>query len=410
MKKNITRFLLLAFAFASIGCSNNDDDQSIEVKLQEKYEIPTFTVLNITASDVGETAKYEWIMTKNPIDQVTDSIVGNSKDLRFTAIYAGSCEFTLNVNADNKTASKNTIVNVTNEAANYNPYITRIFDFDPAPGMFANDLYKDGHTKEDVMRIALGRINETSVGYPLDLGGFGGSVVVGFDHTVVNIEGKKDFRVYGGDVTNPLVPKANPPAPGLIYVAYDKNKNGKPDEDEWYEIIGSQRNKENTIKDFKITYHKKAAGESLVSTGPRDPFDDREHIFCENNQGEIFYLAKPRIKKQFYPAWATQNTLVYEGMKLDVGFAPLRPNQTTLFNSTPPEWGYVNAINSEIDIDWAVDKSGNKANLPGIDFIKVVNCVSEPMGLCQQQSSMATVFAGAGDLHILKKYNLKIKK
>jgi len=81
-----------------------------------------------------------------------------------------------------------------------------------------------------------------------------------------------------------------------------------------------------------------------------------------------------------------------------------------LFNSTFTEWGYVNAIDPDIDIDWAVDKSGNKANLPGIDFIKVVNCVSEPMGLCQQQSSMAAVFAGAGDLHILKKYNLKIKK
>ncbi|MBF4515777.1 hypothetical protein IRZ71_05460 [Flavobacterium sp. ANB] len=410
MKKNVTRFLSLAFAFAFIGCSSDNDKadenaNTIGITLQEKYETPTFTVLDITASDAGSTAKYEWIMIKNPVNQVTDSVVGNTKDLRFTPIYAGSYEFTLNVTADNKKGSKNTIVNVTNEVTNYNPYITRIFDFDPAPGMFANDIYKDGNSKEDVMKIALGRINETNVGYLLDLGGFGGSIVVGFDHTVVNVSGASDFRVYGGDITNPTVPKANPPAPGLIYVAYDKNKNGKPDADEWYEIIGSQHAKANTIKNFKVTYHKKAAGEPLVTGSAL--FLDYEHVFCENNQGETYYLARPKSKKEFYPLWATQTTISYEGLKLDVDFAAARANQTTLWNSTPPEWGYVNAVNPNIDIDWAVDKNGNKANLPGIDFIKVVNCVSEPMGLCQQQSSMATVFAGAADLHILKKYNLK---
>ncbi|KUJ62395.1 hypothetical protein AR687_08020 [Flavobacteriaceae bacterium CRH] len=408
--KNVTPILLLAFAFAFIGCSSDNDKadenaNSISITLQEKYETPTFTVLDITASDAGTNAKYEWIMIKNPVNEVTDSIVGNTKDLQFTPIYAGSYEFTLNVTADNKKGSRNTIVNVINETANYNPYITSIFDFDPAPGMFANDIYKDGNSKDDVMKTALGRINETSVGYPLDLGAFGGSIVVGFDHTVVNVSGTSDFRVYGGDVTNPTASKANPPAPGLIYVAYDKKKNGKPDADEWYEIKGSQHDKANTIKNFKVTYHKKAAGEPLVSGSAL--FLDYEHVFCENNLEETYYLARPKSKKEFYPLWATQATVSYEGLKLDVDFVAARANQTTLWYSTPPEWGYVNAINPDIDIDWAVDKDGKKANLPGINFIKVVNCVSEPMGFCQQQSSMATVFAGAADLHILKKYNLK---
>ncbi|MCR4029864.1 MULTISPECIES: PKD domain-containing protein [Flavobacterium] len=408
MKKNVTRILALAFAFAFIGCSSDDKDENanvIDITLQEKYETPTFTVLDITASDAGATAKYEWIMTKNPVNQVTDSIVGTTKDLRFTAIYAGSYEFTLNVTADNKKGSKNTIVNVTNEATNFNPYITRIFDFDPAPGMFANDLYKDGNSKEDVMKTALGRINETNIGYLVDLGGFGGSIVVGFDHTVVNVAGTSDFRIYGGDVTNPTGAKGNPPAPGLIFVAYDKNKNGKPDADEWYEIAGSQHSKSTTIKNFKVTYKKKAVGEPLVTSSAL--WTDYEHVYCENSKEDKYYLPRPRGKKEFYPLWAAQTTVSYEGLKLDVDFKTARAGQTTLWYSTPPEWGYANAINPDIDIDWAVDKNGNKANLPGIDFIKVVNCVSEPMGLCQQQSSMATVFAGAGDLHILKKYNLK---
>lgn len=97
----------------------------------------------------------------------------------------------------------------------------------------------------------------------------------------------------------------------------------------------------------------------------------------------------------------------YEGLKLDVDFKTARAGQTTLWYSTPPEWGYVNAINPDIDIDWAVDKNGNKANLPGIDFIKVVNCVSEPMGLCQQRIFYGACICRRRRSSYLKKYNLK---
>lgn len=301
MKKKLTHLLLIAFAAVFTSCSsNNDDDKAAEkiaVTLQEKYETSTFSVLNIPASAEVASPVYEWILTKNPVNQTTDSIVGNTKDLRFVPIYAGAYELTLNVTSGDKKGSKKTIVNVTNETKNYNPYITSIFDFDPAPGMFANDVYKDGFKKEDVVRTALGRINETNVGYQLDLGGFGGSIIVGFDHTVVNVSGQNDFKIYGGDLTD----KANPPAPGIIYVAYDKNGNGKPDEDEWYEIIGSQHTKANTIKNFKITYHKKAVGVPVVVSGPNDMFSDREHIFCENNSPETYYMPKSKSKKEYYP-------------------------------------------------------------------------------------------------------------
>lgn len=406
MKKNFTHLLLIAFAAVFTGCSSNDDkpeQKLIAITLQDKYETPTFSILNIPASAEVTSPVYEWVLTKNPINQTKDSIVGNAKDLRFVAVYPGAYELTLNVSSGDKKGSKKTIVNVTNEVKNYSPYITSLFDFDPAPGMFANDLYKVGFKKEDILRTALGRINETSVGYQLDLGGFGGSIIVGFDHTVVNVPGQSDFKVYGGDLSD----KENPPAPGLIYVAYDKNGNGKPDDDEWYEIIGSQHTKANTIKNFKITYHKKAAGAPVVVGGPNDMFSDREHIFCENNSPESYYMPRSKSRKEYYPLWASQTAVTYEGIKLNVDFVTARPGQAILWNFTPPKWGYANAVNPDIDIDWAVDKNGNKANLPGINFIKVVNCVSEPMGLCHQQSSMATKFAGAADLHLLKKYNLK---
>lgn len=66
----------------------------------------------------------------------------------------------------------------------------------------------------------------------------------GFDHTIVNVAGKRDFRILGNAFGANANPRPDPPfggscEPGIIMVAYDKNKNGKPDEDEWYEIRGS---------------------------------------------------------------------------------------------------------------------------------------------------------------------------
>ena len=40
----------------------------------------------------------------------------------------------------------------------------------------------------------------------ISLGGFGGYVVVGFDHTITNVTGKRDFRVLG----NAFYSAANP--------------------------------------------------------------------------------------------------------------------------------------------------------------------------------------------------------
>ncbi len=46
-------------------------------------------------------------------------------------------------------------------------------------------------------------------------------------------------------------------------VAYDKNKNGKPDDDEWYEIAGSEYFKNETLKNYNITYFKPDENKTL---------------------------------------------------------------------------------------------------------------------------------------------------
>lgn len=127
-------------------------------------------------------------------------------------------------------------------------YITKVFDFMPAVGQFTNVLpsYEEGDTQEKMNQKVLDAIGNGNRSM-ISLGGFGGYVTVGFDHTIENKPGLRDFRVLGNAFysaanPNPDAPVGGSCEPGVIMVAYDKNKNGMPDDDEWYEIAGSAHN------------------------------------------------------------------------------------------------------------------------------------------------------------------------
>lgn len=48
----------------------------------------------------------------------------------------------------------------------------------------------------------------------ITLGGFGGYVVMGFDHTIMNVAGKRDFRVLGNAFYADANPNPNAPEGG----------------------------------------------------------------------------------------------------------------------------------------------------------------------------------------------------
>lgn len=407
MKKKILYLLIPILCYGITSCSDDDknDTDSISITLEDNYNVASSKILTITPQTVAD-GSYQWILTKNPANDITDSILSTSPSLEFIALQEGAYNITLRVAKGNEGGSKDFVINVNKETSQYSPYITAMYDFVPAPGTLANDCYKeDGYTKDDVMKIALGRIDNTSVGYLLDLGSFGGSVVVGFDHTVINIPGKKDFRVYG--INEYLFNEAI--APGLIFVAYDKNGNGKPDDDEWYEIKGSNHNLDSIAENFSVIYNRPAANKPPVQIGPNDSFLDRENVYCENSTGESYYMALYKGKKELCPSWIKQDQFKFTGKKIHFNIKPSVPGQYTLWIYEPFDWGYVNAKDPDIDIDWAIDKNGNKVHLPGIDFIKVVNCVcaNDILRYGTYQTTVTTKFAGAADLHILEKYNLK---
>lgn len=282
-------------------------------------------------------------------------------------------------------------------------YINNVFDYSPAPGQYVNKIpkYEEGDTHEDMVAKAAANIVGED-GKFITLGGWGGNVTFGFDHTIINVAGKQDFRIEGNGFTNSS-------EPGIVMVSFDANGNGEPD-DEWYEIEGSANftaenevwyesalesgNDVNTYRDFEMTYFKPQVEEEKPL---------KEYIRWTNNKGEEGYKEKNNYHKQsYYPQWIKDDKITFSGIRLAQSGVD-QSGQGTYFVLKSFKYGYVdNHSNrddkSTINIDWAVDKEGNKANLPGIDFVKVYTGVDQENGWLGENSTET----GKGmDLHIL---------
>ena len=270
----------------------------------------------------------------------------------------------------------------------------------------------------------------------ITLGGWGGYVTFGFDHTIVNVKGKRDFRINGNafganDNHRPGAPFGGSCEPGIIMVGYDKNKNGKPDDDEWYEIKGSGNfsakdepwytiakkngNDVNVYRDYEMTYYRPAKEEPEIYAEPDNPLSFtiiKDYIRWKDNKNNSGYKIKNVYHKQsYYPGWIKEDELTFKGIRLaenavDEGkFNPGINSGNVYFVLYGYRYGYVdNQLNvgddSAIDIDWAIDKDGNPANLPGIDFVKVYNGVNQENGWLGEAS---TEVGRGEDLHTLGK-------
>jgi len=282
------------------------------------------------------------------------------------------------------------------------PYIHKVFEYRPAPGQFVNELidYKENETYEDILQ----KVEEAIVGNKkrlITLGAYGGAIVFGFDHLVENKPGKYDFKIWGNAYySNPAL-FAGSCEPGIVMVSYDANDNGIPD-DPWYELAGSEYHKQQTIKNYEITYYKPDTNK-IPTPHPTFPFlIDTSYIKWTDNQGNTGYIAKNSSRKEpYYPQWVDEETLVFKGTKLaNNGINEDGTGQFFVQYAYP--WGYADNhpndnIRSNFNIDWAVDENGNKVNLPGIHFVKVYTGVNQYCGLWGETS---TEVMGAEDFHI----------
>ncbi len=296
------------------------------------------------------------------------------------------------------------------------PYITRVVEYMPAPGQYTNSMptYESGDTQESMNQKVLEYIGANAQ-MTISLGGYGGYVVVGFDHTIENVEGLCDFRVRA----NAYYAEASESSaaggscePGVIMVAYDANQNGEADDDEWYEIAGSSHidpaseawydvavaegNDVTFYSDYQIRYSKPATEEL-------DPSEYSTYIKWSDNKGGEGYIAKSSYHTQsYYPGWIESDNLIFSGSRLPQNGVDTSGSGAN-YVLYKFQYGYADNATSDsdtsaIDIGWAVDSNGERVELVGVDFIKIytgVNQVNGWLGEC------STEISGVEDLHLL---------
>ena len=288
-------------------------------------------------------------------------------------------------------------------SAQHSPYISKIYDYRPAPGQFMNDVpeWEPGDTKEDIIR----KVGESLINNErglISLGAWGGYIVFGFDHPVVNAKGRTDFKILGNSFyyteNSSGQNTGGSSEPGVVYVSYDANENSLPD-DEWFELAGSEYTNKSTNHDYRITYFKPAKDHQAVPDPDYSYIIDAEYIRWEDNCEGTGYIEKNRAHLQnYWPEWLEEEELIFEGSRLPDNFERI---SSSLYLQYPYAWGYAdNAPNedeaSEMNIEWAVDKEGNPVHLEEIHFIKVQTGVNQSCGWLGESS---TEILGAEDLH-----------
>ena len=280
------------------------------------------------------------------------------------------------------------------------PYISKVYEYRPAPGQFVNDLpeYESG----DTYATMIGKVEEQLCGDQMpgmiSLGGFGGYVVFGFDHPVANVRDEYDFKIYGNSFSAESAAAGGSCEPGAVMVSVDTNGNGLPD-DEWYELAGSEYHKPATKHGFEITYFRPDEAKTKDPDPSNSAITDRTYVRWTSNYADepSGYIMRNIFHTQpYYPQWIDDAQLVFKGTRI-ADNAELR-NGTYYLSFM--DWGYVdnrpNSVDPGFKIDWAVDADGNQVTLGHIDFVKVYTAVNQYCGWIGETS---TEIRGAEDLH-----------
>lgn len=390
MKKATLIFPLLGALLG--GCT--DEIPMVNLGIDEVYYIPRMSKLPLESALTGK--EYRWT--------VDGTTVGTDSRYIFLAQEEGDYRLTFDIIDAETPYHFEFTVHVLHEEIEYSPYIARVYEYCPAPGQFVNEMpqYSPGDTYADILQKAEDCISGTN-DIMITLGGYGGYVTFGFDHTVVNVPGENDFRIWGNafyELTNPDA-KGGSAEPGIVMVSYDRNCNGLAD-DEWYELAGSEYRSAATRHNYTITYRRPDPAHIPVED-ESGYLDDLEYIPWSDSLGDTGFIAKNIFHNQsYYPLWTDADELTFTG-------SLLAPNGIDLSGTGryyvlyAYDWGYVDnhpndfADLNSFDIGNAVDAEGNRVNLPGADFVRVYTGLNQYCGWLGETS---TEIARACDLHI----------
>ena len=377
--------------------------EMISLGINEEYAIERMRMLHLHPEFPGDA--YVWTMRDS---QGNDSVISTERDLFFVKKDIGTYYIRLNIIDKNDPVEHKIKIVVWKEQVAYSRYITKVYEYRPAPGQFVNLLpeYQEGDTEESMCKKVLECISDKN-DVLISLGGYGGYVTFGFDHTVVNIPGEMDFKILGNSFyalanPNPDAPESGGSSePGIVMVAVDKNGNDIPD-DEWYELAGSEYYKTETAHKYSITYYRTPT-DHVATPIPQTPITDSTYIQWIANDGSKGYVEKNSYHRQeYFPLWLTENKMTFTGTRLAHN-ATDESGTGSYYVLYAYDWGYADNHPNEVedkscfDIDWAVDKDGNPVQLDGVDFIRVFTGVNQSCGWLGETS---TEICRAEDLHI----------
>ena len=267
---------------------------------------------------------------------------------------------------------------------------SKVYEYTPAPGQFINDTTNSGSgfdgtqtTPEKAIQYAESRLEKGSF---VSLGGFGGYIIVGFDHNVLNAP-RYDFEIMGN-------PNPSSSEPGVVWVMKDENGNGLPD-DTWYELSGSETGKAETVQDYAITYYRPTAPKMAVR-------------WTDNlgGSGEINHITNEHSQDYYYPLWITEDSYTLRGTRLEArNYDKAGDGKNWVL--PPYDWGYsdnysaTDYISSErsnrFDISNAIEADGKSVELDYINFVKVQCAVNAQSG---HLGEVSTEVCGFKDLNI----------
>lgn len=348
---------------------------------REEFNVSAGRSLRIKAFDPQNAfdAQYTWSVNGEQKQTGTDPVF-----ILSTAVAEANTVRTVSVTMKNAYTeiTKNIKVNICMPEGAYKRDATatssekfnKVYEFLPAPGQFINEGYT-ATTMDEAVVYATKQLQSGNA--YVCLGGFGGYIVVGFDHSIEN-DGSYNIQIKGNSF-------AGSSEPGIVWVMQDENGDGLPN-DTWYELKGSEYGKDTEIRDYACTYYR-----------PKAPGMPVQWTDNQGKSGSVDYLGSYHRQDYYYPLWVSEDSYTLRGTCL-----PASNRETTpgYWYNGEFDWGYadnfsnVDRLTNDINygaaangnhfkISDAVTFDGNPANLRYIDFVKIqtgVNCKSGWLG------------------------------
>ncbi len=398
-KRHIQTFgavLLATVLFASC----RPEIPMVSLGIDDTYAVPRMKALVLHPQFPG--TRYVWTALGGGGG---DSVVSEERDLVFCSAETGVFRYRLQIEDPTNPYTHEVLITVWEEEVAYSPYITRVYEYCPAPGQFVNLLpeYEAGDTYAVMLKKAEESIGGTN-DVMISLGAFGGYITFGFDHSVMNVPGQYDFKIYGNAFYATEGAAQGSSEPGIVMVSFDRNQNGLPD-DAWFELAGSEYHKPETQHHYRIAYERPDADHSATPHPTVPDITDTSYIRFTDSEGKTGYVTRNAFHRQnYYPQWIQDPVLHFEGTRLADNFVDESGNGSN-YVLRAYDWGYVDnhpnevADKSSFNIEWAVDGNGNPVHLPCIDFVRVYTGVNQSCGWLGETS---TELSKAEDLHIEK--------